>query len=656
MRTLSPLVLYDGTPDPPAERIFLQAGPMRMVFEPDWAFLRYLRVGSVEVLRGLYVAVRDANWDTVPPHLERLRVEEGEDSFRLSFEVICRRREIHFFWRGEILGEPDGTVQFSMDGEARSTFRRNRIGFCVLHPAECAGSACRVMHTDGSVEESRFPEFISPHQPFFEIRAIAHEVAPGLWAEVRLEGDVFEMEDQRNWTDASFKTYCTPLALPFPVEVPAGTRIQQRVTVRLLGALEGWRALPPPSEGPGEVVLDPAQSFPLPPIGLGIASHGQPLSAREVDRLRRLHLSHLRVDLCLSDPSYARRLERAWREAETLGAGLEVAFFLSESPVRQLEDLIQELERVRPHVVRFLVFHESEKATEDRWVRLAQRALADFDPSVPVGGGTNAYFTELNRNRPQELDSYDFACYSINPQVHAFDNASLVETLPMQAETIRSARTFLDDLPVVITPITLRPRFNPNATGPEPEPEEGELPSQVDARQMSLLGAGWTLGSLAAVTSGGVASVTYYETTGWRGVMETEAGSPLPERFPSIPGGVFPMYHVFADVGEFAGASGLAIRVSDPLSFAALALEKEGWRRVLIANLTFEPQTIVLRAEGLEGRLLLKTLDERNAESAMAAPEAERERSPQEVPARGGRLTLELLPYGIARLDWIQEG
>ena len=29
-----------------------------------------------------------------------------------------------------------------------------------------------------------------------------------------MSGDSFEMEDHRNWTDASFKTYVRPLALP----------------------------------------------------------------------------------------------------------------------------------------------------------------------------------------------------------------------------------------------------------------------------------------------------------------------------------------------------------------------------------------------------------------------------------------------------------
>ncbi len=42
-----------------------------------------------------------------------------------------------------------------------------------------------------------------------------------------MEGEVFEMEDQRNWTDASFKTYCRPLALPIPYRLEPSTPVRQ---------------------------------------------------------------------------------------------------------------------------------------------------------------------------------------------------------------------------------------------------------------------------------------------------------------------------------------------------------------------------------------------------------------------------------------------
>ena len=61
-------------------------------------------------------------------------------------------------------------------------------------------------------------------------------------------------------------------------------------------------------------------------------------------------------------------------------------------------------------------------------MKLARQHLASYNPKAKIGAGSNAYFTELNRGRPP-ISAVDFISYSINPQVHAFDNASLVETL-----------------------------------------------------------------------------------------------------------------------------------------------------------------------------------------------------------------------------------
>ena len=87
--------------------------------------------------------------------------------------------------------------------------------------------------------------------------------------------------------------------------------------------------------------------------------------------------------------------------------------------------------------------------------------------------------------------------------------------------------------------------------------------------------AGWTLGSIKYLSESGAPSVTYYETTGWRGVMEIENGSPLPEKFRSLPGAVFPLYPILADVGEFAGGEVLISKSSDPLKVEGITLRKK---------------------------------------------------------------------------------
>src|SRR5439155_25159898 len=115
-------------------------------------------------------------------------------------------------------------------------------------------------------------------------------------------------------------------------------------------------------------------------------------------------------------------------------------------------------------------------------------------------------------------------------------------------------------------------RFNPVATAEEVEPSEGELPDSVDRRQLSLLGAAWTTGSVKNLAEAGAASLTYFETTGWRGVLERESGPRSGELFPSLPGEVFPLYHVFRDLGELKGRELLVCSSDDPLTAVGLAV------------------------------------------------------------------------------------
>ncbi|MBX3050673.1 MAG: hypothetical protein KF753_04305 [Caldilineaceae bacterium] len=643
MTTLSPTLLRYGSEDDLPEVLPLRAGPLSLIY--TGGDLRYIRVGDGPILHRLYVAVRDHNWDTIPAELNDWAIDDRGDSFRISFRARHKRGAIDFAWDGSISGDSDGTVRFEMDGEVLSDFRRNRIGFCVLHPGSLAGQACTAEQTDGRIAEGIFPDAISPHQPFFDMRAISHAIAPGVQATVRMEGDTFEMEDQRNWTDDSYKTYSTPLALPFPVEVKAGERIHQAVTISLSGEVHREGAESAQARGGVQVSVGEKSVGRLPSIGLGVSSVG-PIPDSQAERLRKLQIAHLRVDLRLDDPDYAAQLDRAQAEAETLGVGLEIALHLGQDPEGQLTALRGLLERRRPVVARWLIFRQGKASTPAQTVALARTHLSDLAPTAPFGGGTNAYFTELNRNRPQ-ADAFDLVCYSINPQVHAFDNLSLVETLAAQAASVHSARGFVGDRPIAVTPITLRARFNPNATGPEADPVPGTLPPSVDPRQMSLFAAAWTLGSLKYLAESSVASATYFETVGWRGVVESETGSPAP--FPSLPGAVFPVYHLLADVGEWAEAAVLLLVTTERLAVDGLALEREGARRILLTNLTNDEQRVTVGHGGASG--WLRMLDETNAQAAMEQPELFRKHRGRRIPCTGGVSEVTLLPYALARLD-----
>jgi hypothetical protein len=160
---LSPRVKQYGTDQPLPARRTLRAGPLSVVLEGG--DLRYVRVGDRELIRRLYMAVRDRNWGTIEPTYPTFEVDDRGDSFSVRFTAEHVQGEVDFAWTGTIEGTADGTIRYELRGEPRRPFLKNRIGFCVLHPMNLAGVPAMTTTPDGTVE-GVFPAHISPHQPF----------------------------------------------------------------------------------------------------------------------------------------------------------------------------------------------------------------------------------------------------------------------------------------------------------------------------------------------------------------------------------------------------------------------------------------------------------------------------------------------------------
>jgi hypothetical protein len=638
------VILYGRESDLP-QPIPLRAGPLSLIFEAG--DLRYIRLGTYEIVRRIYVAVRDHNWATIPMQISDLKIDSADDRFSITYSADHQEREIDFHWDATIQGTSDGQISFSMQGQARSTFQRNRIGFCVLHPPECAGASCRIVQEFGDIVEKPFPPLIAPapkDDPFQEIREMTYQVAEGAWADLKFEGDIFETEDQRNWSDGSYKTFCTPLRLPFPVKIERGTEVSQRVQLRLRTDMP---VIATTSSSSSVRLRIGEQAAPLVHIGLALSKHTH--TDQQIDRLKALSLSHVRTELQLGQSSARRDYQAAVGEAGRIGAPLEIAVYAKRNDAKQQFEQLASWIEPEHSIARWLIFQTGALTTPPAVFEAARQILAAHTPNAQFGAGSTAYFTELNRERP-DLHTADILCYSVNPQVHAFDNTSLVENAQAIAYTIESARTIAGERSVAVSPITLRPRFNPDATGAAVETTAGTLPEAVDPRQMSLFGAVWTLASLKAIAQSGAASVTYFETVGWLGVMERDEGSPAPSQFRSIPGGVFPLYHVFAAVGEYGGGEVLPCESSAPLSIAGLVLRKQNQLGILLANLQPAVQEITLEGAP-DGEYKHRRLDASTAISAMKQPEAFVAERSERVPLKNSGPRITLPPYGMVFLS-----
>src|SRR6201984_473531 len=333
---ISNSIRFYGTDESVEAPRILEAGPLSA--ELDAGNLRHIRYHGREMIRAISFIVRDKNWGTYAPKISQLEVQEAPGSFRVSYEAVV---EGEFCYSAVITGEANGSLSFSGTGNAISDFLTNRTGFVVLHPIEgVAGAACTVEHVDGRIEETKFPLLIDPVQPMRDLRAITHEFFPGIKVTCRMEGDTFEMEEQLKWTDASYKTYVRPLALPWPYLIAKGETIDQTVTLTVSGTaghIESVEELLSLAIG-GHVA-----GSSMPPLGLGLHPRDLDASEQSLDALRQAAPSHL---VCHYDPRHGHsqvELKRMATLGKALGAEAWLEFVIP--TVDHFEQDIQELGR-----------------------------------------------------------------------------------------------------------------------------------------------------------------------------------------------------------------------------------------------------------------------------------------------------------------------
>ena len=272
----------------------LRAGPLTVGYE-EGSF-RYFRWGNDEILRMIYVSMRDENWGTLTPIRTNEEVIINTDHFRVSYDCHYERDStVLFTWNVTAEGNTDGSFRMTIDGLAHQTFLRNRAGFCILHPVQgTSGQPCQLLHPDGQWETTHFPQTISPENPFKQLAGMRWQQASGAWFRLDLTGDVFETEDQRNWTDASFKTFCTPSALPTPVQLRAGDRVRQQIEFRPEQPLS---VLSTADTQEVTIRIVEQDQTSLPAIGVGASTEIRVVPESVQELIQSCHFAHYRVEI-----------------------------------------------------------------------------------------------------------------------------------------------------------------------------------------------------------------------------------------------------------------------------------------------------------------------------------------------------------------------
>lgn len=578
-----------GTEEPPAQERLLSAGPLSVLF--DGANLRDIRMHGEEAIRAISFVVRDKDWATLIPEITDLVIEQDAERFRIGYRAGVASKGETFGYEVAIEGSAAGVLTYSGRGKSTTGLLTNRTGFVVLHPIEgVSGSTATITHTSGETVETRFPVEIDPVQPMMDLREISHRTPGGQEVSCLMEGDAFEMEDQRNWTDASYKTYVRPLALPWPYRIEPGAVLEQKITLTIKGPPKA------PSRQDGDLAvltLGEAEGT-VPSLGVGLQPEDAPAALQHAETLRRLGISHV---ICHHDP-------RRGHDAATLSRQVEAAAAMGAEPwleavVEHVDDggAIREIAAlgkiaaglshpfatvlVSPAPDLKCTLPGSVWPTAPDAAKLYAATRTAF-PKSRIGGGMFSFFTELNRKRPP-TEALDLVTFTTAAIFHAGDDRSLMETLECLPHIVRTVPVIAKGLPWSVGPSAIGLRDNPYGEAPVANP--GNIRQAVnfnDPRQRGIMGAAWNLGYFAAFADGGAEAIALGGAVGPFGLLSVPTLFPQP--WFEGKGELYPVWHIVRGLAKLRFRPIRPLRSSIAGAVRGLAAVMEGGTELWLCN------------------------------------------------------------------------
>jgi D-apionolactonase len=519
-----------------------RAEPLRIgraSFLADGGEVRYLMVDDTELVRRIHVAVRDTAWATREPDETRTEIELGESEIVISTASRHESDDVAIDWTIEARIRPSGEVVYTARFDPLQSFPFARIGICVLlPPAALIGRRYRARteagETEGAFSVEIAPQWIDEERifPLFDsfsdlwIETAAHDL------ELSFAGDLFEVEDQRNWSDGSFKIYGTPLSQPRPQQAEVGRPVMQRL--RLLP-----RRRNPPATGRSkrageiaEIKLGSAMDLVVPGFGITAAA----ATATPVAGLGLTHI-HLGLDHRCDDGGLA--------EAAALAAAAEASLHVAvriedEADLAALAALLSPFADLIAWVLAF----DRAGIGAGELIRVVRDALAPTLPRTRFAGGTDLAFADLNRARPNP-DGLEGITWGVDPQVHSTDALTTIEAIAPQADQVSTAASFAPRVGALVGPVELRP------------------PSSLGTDAGARFATAWTTASFATLAAAGALAVTY--------------GRGLPAQ----------------PLGAWRGRKLLRLVAEEPLAVVGLAVADDGaGAEVLLVNLRDAPTDV----------------------------------------------------------------
>ena len=534
---------------------------------------RNIQYEGVQLIDLLYTAIRPLDWSTLKAdeYLADVQIV-GSDCVITIKEIFASALAAET----KITLSENNTFSVGYELKGLSEYQINRWGICFcLNTSEWMGSSVLSSGKTYSLAQNIAPQRVvgGVVQGLFPASNEMHFVSPdNRNLKVVSTGKVLEAEDQRNWTDNTYKIYSGSLSEPFPFLMSTGAVWTQRASFEV--------GVPKRIEAdPTKILVHEIEALP----SIGLQLNADPLLTP--DDLEKafvlLEIDHLRIN---------EETLTSQKIATTAANGLilEVALLSSNDGEALKAEVLQLSERV-PAGSRLLVQREGREVVDEADLP-RNESLNTYIP------GTDAFLVDLQNDTKSFGNSVS---YSMSPTVHSFDTETIFKTLYTQQESIQFAQKFIAPR-VFISPITFSTRGNPHS-GHSRDQRLTYAEPEMALHIRTIEGAAWTLGSIFALASAGAFSGTWHELFGEFGIIYSQSDS---IKFS-------PTFHAISALGAHH-AHQITIATSADNSW--VAFENRETKTILVASL--RPWTVEITAKVLAGYKSMQSLRGDDCEKA----------------------------------------
>ena len=194
------------------------------------AAIRNVTYQGAQIIDLLYTAIRPWDWSTLDPdeHSEVVEIS-GENCLITITDLFAGSMQ----GKTVLTLQPNGkfSIDYQLTGLGKFEIQRWGVCFC-LHTGNWMGSTVSASGETYSLLKEISPQRVidGVTQGLFPASNDMHFVAPDKRSlKVLSTGKVLEAEDQRNWTDNTYKIYSGSLAELRPFVIEKGMKWEQRV-------------------------------------------------------------------------------------------------------------------------------------------------------------------------------------------------------------------------------------------------------------------------------------------------------------------------------------------------------------------------------------------------------------------------------------------